>query len=490
MLFIVSGATGEPRTIAVDAGELIIGRAPQSDLVLDDERVSSRHARLTYQADGSVRLEDLQSTNGTYVNGKRISVPVTLRGGEEIGLGHHTLAVRSTDAAEATVIGTPATVMAGPAQRPAPVAVLQPKPAPAGPPAPPPGTYAQPVGGSGKGARTSTKVLAGVVITLIVVVAVLAALLTSGGSGSLSDQAIVNKWGKSTLQVKTSSGGTLLETGTGWVYNSEDKLLVTNFHVIDAGDQYTVGQGVGSASATVVAAAPCDDLALLKVPNLTALPAVTLASQADLHLGDRLVALGYAGLNFTNQVPLQATDGVVSVVRTADQLAEADDPEEAELPNLIQSTATINPGNSGGPLFDSHGHLVGVNTLKDSSLSNAYYAIGVDQVKQVLPKLVSGSSVGWSGLSFDFNVTNTDLGNLKLPQVPGILVTGAQAGSGATDAISGLQLPFLIVGINGNRVQGLQSYCSQVGTKTAGQTATFNIVEPGGQQMAFTDKFS
>jgi serine protease Do len=488
MLFMISGGPGEPRTVAVDGGELIIGRAPESDVVLDDERVSSRHARLSHQPDGSVRLEDLNSTNGTYVNGKRISDPVTLRGGEEIGLGRHTMAVRSTDVAKATVIGSPATVMAGPPQRPAPVPVPQPRPAPAGPPAPPPGTYAQPNAAPRKGAPT--KVLAAVVIPLIIVIAVLAVLLTQGGSGSLSDQAIVNKWGKSTLQVKTSSDGTLLETGTGWVYDSANKLVVTNFHVIDSGNQYTVGQGVASESATVVAAAPCDDLALLKVPNLTALPAVTLGSQANLHLGDRLVALGYAGLNFTNQVPLQATDGVVSVVRTADQLAEADEPEEAELPNLIQSTATINPGNSGGPLFDSHGKLVGVNTLKDSSLSNAYYAIGVDQVKQVLPKLVSGSSVGWSGLSFDFNATNTDLGNLKLPQVPGILVTGAQNGSGATDAIAGLQVPFLIVGINGTRVQGLQDYCGQVGTKTAGQTATFNIVEPGGQQMAFTEKFS
>ncbi|HVA05455.1 MAG TPA: trypsin-like peptidase domain-containing protein [Acidimicrobiales bacterium] len=489
MLFLISGGKGEPQTISLDSGELIVGRASQSDIVLDDERVSSRHARLTYQSDGSVRIEDLNSTNGTYVNGSRITSPVTLRGGEEIGLGRHTVAVRSTDAAEATVIGSPATVMAGPPQRPAPMPVPRAHPAPTGPPAPPPGTYAQPITVPRRGGRNTTKVLAGLVIVLIIVVAVLAVVL-SGGSSSLSDQAIVNKWGKSTLQVKTSTGGTLLETGTGWVYNTGEKLVVTNFHVIDAGDQYTVGQGVGTGSATVVAAAPCDDLALLKVPDLASLPALTLGSQTNLHLGDRVVALGYAGLNFTNQVPLQATDGVVSVVRTADQLSESDDPEEAELPNLIQSTATINPGNSGGPLFDSHGQLVGVNTLKDSSLSNAYYAIGVDQVKQVLPKLVAGTSVGWSGLSFDFNATNTDLGNLNLPQVPGILVTGAQNGSGATDAISGLQLPFLVVGINGTRVQGLQDYCSQVGTKTSGQTATFNIVEPGGQQESFTDKFS
>ena len=489
MLFVISGGTGEPRTVSLDSGELIIGRAPQSDVVLDDERVSSRHARLTYLPDGSARIEDLNSTNGTYVNGVRINAPVVLRGGEEIGLGRHTMAVRSADAAEATVIGSSATVMAGPPQRPAAMPVPRPRPAPAGPPPPPPGTFGQPTPTPAKGGRTTAKVLIGLVVVLIIVVAVLAVVLT-GGSGSLSDQAIVNKWGKSTLQVSTSSGGTLLETGTGWVYNTGEKLVVTNFHVIDAGNQYTVGQGVGRNPGTVIAAAPCDDLAVLKVSDLASLPALTLGSQANLHLGDRVVALGYAGLNFTNQVPLQATDGVVSVVRTADQLSQADDPEEAELPNLIQSTATINPGNSGGPLFDSHGRLIGVNTLKDSSLSNAYYAIGADQVKQVLPKLAAGTSVGWSGMNFDFNATTDDLGNLNLPKVPGILVTGAENGSGATDAISGLQLPFLIVGINGNRVQGLQDYCTQVGTKTAGQTATFNVVEPGGQQVAFTDRFS
>ena len=174
-------------------------------MVLDDERVSSRHARLTYQPDGSVRIEDLNSTNGTYVNGSRIDSPVTLRGGEEIGLGRHTMAVRSTDAAEATVIGSPATVMAGPPQRPAPMPVPRPQPVPTGPPAPPPGTYAQPIPCRPRVAGPRRRCSSGWCVVLIIVVAVLAVVLT-GGSGSLSDQAIVNKWGKSTLQVKHVDG--------------------------------------------------------------------------------------------------------------------------------------------------------------------------------------------------------------------------------------------------------------------------------------------
>ena len=67
-------------------GPVVIGRAPASDIVIDEPFVSATHARFTLQGPALV-LEDLGSTNGTLVNGHGITQPVTLREGDEVQVG-------------------------------------------------------------------------------------------------------------------------------------------------------------------------------------------------------------------------------------------------------------------------------------------------------------------------------------------------------------------------------------------------------------------
>ena len=67
-------------------GPVVIGRAPSSDIVIDEPYVSATHARFTIQGPALV-LEDLGSTNGTMVNGHTIDQPVTLRDGDEVQVG-------------------------------------------------------------------------------------------------------------------------------------------------------------------------------------------------------------------------------------------------------------------------------------------------------------------------------------------------------------------------------------------------------------------
>jgi pSer/pThr/pTyr-binding forkhead associated (FHA) protein len=72
---------------------LVLGRSPEADVVLDDPYTSDFHARLVFQA-GEVRLQDLGSTNGTYVNGERMAAPMSLRPGDEIRLGQTIMELR------------------------------------------------------------------------------------------------------------------------------------------------------------------------------------------------------------------------------------------------------------------------------------------------------------------------------------------------------------------------------------------------------------
>jgi hypothetical protein len=79
-------------------GELILGREQASaDLVIPDPGVSRRHARVLPH-NGSVVVEDLGSSNGTYVNGHRISGPVELGAGDELQLGDTVVGLRQAPA--------------------------------------------------------------------------------------------------------------------------------------------------------------------------------------------------------------------------------------------------------------------------------------------------------------------------------------------------------------------------------------------------------
>ncbi len=73
--------------------QITIGRAPDSTLVIDDDYASSRHARV-YPAEGAWIVEDLGSTNGTWIDRTRITTPTVLPVGVPLRVGRTTLQVQ------------------------------------------------------------------------------------------------------------------------------------------------------------------------------------------------------------------------------------------------------------------------------------------------------------------------------------------------------------------------------------------------------------
>ena len=65
---------------------VVIGRSPGADIVIGDDFVSGRHARLT-PSGADVVVEDLGSTNGTLLNGQRIAMPMVVKAGDVIDIG-------------------------------------------------------------------------------------------------------------------------------------------------------------------------------------------------------------------------------------------------------------------------------------------------------------------------------------------------------------------------------------------------------------------
>jgi pSer/pThr/pTyr-binding forkhead associated (FHA) protein len=89
---------GEPRVLmisqgsqaglsaALGGGVIMIGRGADCQLILDDDYVSTRHARVVATPNG-IYVEDLGSTNGTYVNGQRITAPTTITLVDSVRIG-------------------------------------------------------------------------------------------------------------------------------------------------------------------------------------------------------------------------------------------------------------------------------------------------------------------------------------------------------------------------------------------------------------------
>lgn len=82
-----------PRTVPMSGAPIRIGRAPECELVLRDTKVSRRHARLAPR-DGVLVLTDLGSTNGTRVNGHRVT-EVVLGAGDRIQIGESSLVIEA-----------------------------------------------------------------------------------------------------------------------------------------------------------------------------------------------------------------------------------------------------------------------------------------------------------------------------------------------------------------------------------------------------------
>jgi DNA-binding winged helix-turn-helix (wHTH) protein len=90
------------QSLPLTDGEHIAGRDAECSLIIDGTTVSRRHARITV-AHGAATIEDLDSTNGTHVNGTRISAPTRLVPGDEFALGSEVLRVRLRSSAALTV---------------------------------------------------------------------------------------------------------------------------------------------------------------------------------------------------------------------------------------------------------------------------------------------------------------------------------------------------------------------------------------------------
>ena len=182
--------------------------------------------------------------------------------------------------------------------------------------------------------------------------------------------------------------------GTGWVWNLDRGLIVSNAHVVGSATELEIGNNGEFRPARVIGSAPCEDLAVIKVDDTAGLRRLKIGNQSELKIGTPVTAIGYpaaiAGSRGFDDFSLNGTDGTVSNPRTSLTFPDA------TYPNVVTVTARINDGQSGGPLFNLKREVVGVTSLtnfEEGGNSVEPGAIGIDRVKEIAPRLEAGENV-------------------------------------------------------------------------------------------------
>ena len=250
-----------------------------------------------------------------------------------------------------------------------------------------------------------------------------------------------------------------LGQGSGFILDKSGHVL-TNYHVVENANRgiEVMLSNKRRYAAKVVGTDKVHDLALLQI-DAPSLEPVTLADSSGLAVGQKVYAIGNPfGLSGT------MTRGIISSIRS---IRES---EGALIEDAIQTDAAINPGNSGGPLLNSHGEVIGINTMIASNgadqSSGIGFAIPINTAKAVLADLTRYGRVKRPSLGIVSYGIGPDLASqMGLAVDSGVLVQKVIPGGAAEQAglRGGNQLAYvgntpimlggdLIVGIDGHQV--------------------------------------
>lgn len=273
------------------------------------------------------------------------------------------------------------------------------------------------------------------------------------------------------------------DQGTGMII-TKNGLVITNNHVIAAAVSsgtitVTRSGSTKALPATLIGTNPIDDVALIRINNISGLTPVTFGDSNGLEVGDAVVAIGNA-LGLAAGTPT-VTSGIVSALGRT--VTAGDGSSSETLNNMIQTDAAINPGNSGGPLLDSSGNVVGMNTavagtLADgTSAQNIGFAIPDATIESLLKQLKAGESIVNHGAFIGVEIT-TETPSLQAEYhftvSSGAVVMSIISGTGA--AAAGVKQGDIIVGINGTSVASAQDVGSITSALRPGDIITLHIV--------------
>ena len=272
------------------------------------------------------------------------------------------------------------------------------------------------------------------------------------------------------------SGGVQQGSGSGVILSSAG-YIVTNHHVIEGADVIEVGLNDNrTLSASLVGSDPTTDIAVLKV-EADGLAALEWGDSDAVQVGDWVLAVGNP-FDLTSTV----TAGIVSAKARDIQLLRPDvDRSLFPVESFIQTDAAVNPGNSGGALVDASGHLIGINTAiasKTGSYAGYAFAVPANLARKVAMDLVEFGAVQRAVLGVNIRPVDEEIaGDLSLPAVAGVLVTGITEDSGAEQA--GIRRNDVILSVGGTPTASMPQLLERVNRYRPGQATEVELWRNG-----------
>lgn len=264
--------------------------------------------------------------------------------------------------------------------------------------------------------------------------------------------------------------------GGSGVIISDDGYIVTNNHVVDGATKLRVKLNDGRKfDAKLIGKDSATDLALLKV-EATGLPTLAFGSSDALRLGEWVLAIG-------SPFDLQSTITAGIVSAKARQLGVI--PNEFSIEAFIQTDAAVNPGNSGGALVNTHGELVGINTLiKSQTGSYVGYSFAIPEsiVRKVVVDLKEFGLVQRAMLGIQFRLVDQDFidgdgKDMGIKELGGAYVAAVVEGGSASEA--GIRKGDVILAIDGVKITDNSTLQEQIAKRRPNDKVKLSVKREG-----------
>lgn len=424
------------RSIARTGRSITIGRNAGCDVIFSPEEsdvVSGQHARIDVTPKG-ILLTDLQSTNGTYVNGTKVESPVSLSAGQEIRLGsagpiitieqiaeggsesgsedHSEKAHRTSPAVVAKRVSIIAPVVEKPVissesiNKPlVPLSEIREVPGPSKT-----RVMLEDLQQQNHRNWIVAAAIGGTVVTAIGVALLVMSKETAAVTGDqiYKDTLLCAVWvvNDTTLPV---IGSIQRSTGSGVIVDLQERLVITNFHVVANGSEVKKEVDVyfpefrngvlltekseytrhsRSSRARVLEADETTDLAVLQLDwHPEAAKAVPLAAVPAV-AGEDVYTIG----NPQGDSLWVHSEGAVRQRQHKEYMVGGGGDALHINAYVLDTQTPINPGDSGGPVVNASGRLVGINHSHSVNDRLVTHAIDIEEVKRILHR--AGSQVG------------------------------------------------------------------------------------------------
>lgn len=255
-------------------------------------------------------------------------------------------------------------------------------------------------------------------------------------------------------------------SGSGFVF-TPDGFVLTNSHVAGGAHRIHVQFADGRRfKADLVGDDPDTDLAVLRL-DAPELANAELGDSGRLKVGQLAIAIGNP-FGFQHSV----TAGVVSALGRSLRSQNG-----RLMDDVIQTDAALNPGNSGGPLVDSHGYVIGVNTMMVLPAQGICFAVAINTAKLIAGQLirqgrVRRGAIGVVGQTVALPERIRRL--IGADEDGGILVVGVVDGGPAERG--GLRKGDVIIGSGGRRLEGIDDLLELLTEESIGEVVTLRVL--------------